>query len=165
MTDSEYELDEMQSIIEEFMIETNEIVDSLDANLVKLEHEPGNLDLLNEIFRGAHTMKGTSSFLGFNELTRITHRMEDVLNRLRKNELEVNAEVMDVLLQAVDYVKYVLQDIVDKKQGSTDLTQIIKDLIKIYEGKSVTPSEVPGLIDRSDTEPFTQTRLEEKTIL
>jgi len=164
MGESEYELDEMQSIIEEFMIETSEIVESLDANLVKLEHDPGNLDLLNEIFRGAHTMKGTSGFLGFNELTRITHRMEDVLNRLRKNELKVNAEVMDVLLQAVDYVKYVLQDIVDKKQGSTDLTQIIAELAKIYDGKSVSAPAVTALADQRESGPPVESRLEETTV-
>ncbi len=164
MGDPEFELDEMQSIIEEFMIETNEIVDSLDANLVKLEHEPGNLDLLNEIFRGAHTMKGTSGFLGFNELTRLTHRMEDVLNRLRKGELKVNAEVMDVLLQAVDYVKYVLQDIIDKKQGNTDLAQIIEALAKIYENKPISAPEVSAPAARVKNEPRVEIEPEENAV-
>lgn len=140
MGTTEYELDEMQAIIDEFMVETNEIVNALDSNLVKLEKEPVNLDLLNEIFRGAHTMKGTSGFLGFNELMRLTHRMEDVLNRLRKGELKVTAEVMDVLLEAVDCVKLVLQDIIDNKQGSTELTEIIGKLVKIYEGGSPVDS-------------------------
>jgi len=130
---TEYELDEMKAIVEEFMIETNEIVDALDANLVRLENEPNNLELLNEIFRGAHTMKGTSGFLGFDQLTKITHKMEDVLNRLRKGDIKVTAGVMDVLLEAVDYVKLVLQDIVDKKQGNTNLDEIISKLKKVYD--------------------------------
>lgn len=138
MGTAEYELDEMRAIIDEFMVETNEIVNALDSNLVKLEKEPANLDLLNEIFRGAHTMKGASGFLGFNELMRLTHRMEDVLNRLRKGELKVTAEVMDVLLEAVDFVKLVLQDILENKQGSTELTEIIGKLVKINEGGSPT---------------------------
>jgi two-component system chemotaxis sensor kinase CheA len=131
MGNTEYDLEEMKAIIDEFMIETNEIVDALDSNLVKLENEPENLDLLNEIFRGAHTMKGTSGFLGFDELMRLTHRMEDVLNHLRKGDKKVTAEIMDVLLEAVDYVKLVLQDIVDNKQGSTDLNDIIGKLERI----------------------------------
>ena len=139
---TEYELDEMQSIIDEFMVETNEIVNALDSNLVKLEKEPANLDLLNEIFRGAHTMKGTSGFLGFNELMRLTHRMEDVLNRLRKGELIVTAEVMDVLLEAVDFVKLVLQDIVENKQGSTELNRVIDKLVKIYESGPAGPDGI-----------------------
>jgi len=136
MSNSEVELDEMQEIIDEFMIETSEIIDSLDTNLVKLEKDPGNLDLLNEIFRGAHTMKGTSGFLGFDELMKLTHHMEDVLNKLRKNELQVNEVIMDVLLEAVDMVKLVLQDIIDKQQGRTDISGIVEELKQVYEGKS-----------------------------
>jgi len=153
MGNTEFELDEMQSIIDEFMIETSEIVDALDSNLVKLEREPDNLDLLYEIFRGAHTMKGTSGFLGFNELTRLTHRMEDILNRLRKNELKVTPEIMDILLEAVDYVKLVLQDIIENKQGETNLDQIINNLIAIDEGESVAESESPKPTDDSGAEP------------
>ena len=141
MSNSEFELDEMQSIIDEFMIETNEIIESLDSNLVKLEKDPANLDLLNEIFRGAHTMKGASGFLGFDELMRLTHNMEDVLNKLRKNELQVAEETMDVLLEAVDFVKLVLQDIIDNKQGNTDINGIIEKLKRIYEGQTARPSE------------------------
>ena len=74
MDNSEYGLDEMQPIIDEFVIETREIIDALNANLVKLEKDPGNPGLLNEIFRGAHTMKGTSGFLGFKELMRLHGR-------------------------------------------------------------------------------------------
>ncbi len=145
-----FELDELQSIIDEFMVETNEIVDALDSNLVKLENEPDNLDLLNEIFRGAHTMKGTSGFLGFTELTRLTHRMEDVLNRLRKGEIKVTENIMDVLLEAVDFVKLVLQDIIENKQGSTELDDIIAKLEMVYKegdvnsgggGESASPEQ------------------------
>ena len=143
MSDSDYDLDEMKEIINEFMIETNEIIESLDGNLVKLEKDPDNLELLNEIFRGAHTMKGTSGFLGFDELGSLTHRMEDVLNKLRKNELQVNEEVMDVLLEAVDYVKLVLQDIIDNQQGRTDTSDIVAKLVKVYNGGSAKPAPQP----------------------
>lgn len=142
----DFELDEMQSIIDEFMVETNEIVDALDSNLVKLENEPDNLDLLNEIFRGAHTMKGTSGFLGFNELTKLTHRMEDVLNRLRKGEVKVSEDIMDVLLEAVDYVKLVLQDITENKQGDTDLISIVGKLERIYNEGDAYKSDSSGAV-------------------
>ncbi|MCP4581289.1 MAG: chemotaxis protein CheA [candidate division Zixibacteria bacterium] len=155
----------MKSIIDEFMVETDEIVDALDSNLVKLENEPDNLDLLNEIFRGAHTMKGTSGFLGFDELTRLTHRMEDVLNKLRKNELKVTPEIMDVLLEAVDYVKLVLQDIVEDKQGETNLDQIIQSLSAIYEGEPVSESEITASLlqaEKEKTAEIADSRADEK---
>jgi two-component system, chemotaxis family, sensor kinase CheA len=143
MSDSKYELDEMESIVEEFMIETKEIVNALDANLVKLEREPDNLNLLNEIFRGAHTMKGAAGFLGFNELMKLTHKMEDILNKLRKAELSVNSDVMDILLESVDFVKLTLQDITDKAQGRTDTSVIIGKLEALGSGKTPVTAEAP----------------------
>lgn len=141
MSEPKYELDEMESIIEEFMVETKEIVNALDANLVKLEREPDNLNLLNEIFRGAHTMKGAAGFLGFNELMKLTHKMEDILNKLRKAELTVTPEVMDILLESVDFVKATLQDITDKAQGRTDTSGIIGKLESLASGKTPAASE------------------------
>lgn len=141
MSEPKYELDEMESIIEEFMVETKEIVNALDANLVKLEREPDNLNLLNEIFRGAHTMKGAAGFLGFNELMKLTHKMEDILNKLRKAELTVTPEVMDILLESVDFVKATLQDITDKAQGRTDTSGIIAKLESLASGKTPLTTE------------------------
>ncbi len=141
MSEPKYELDEMESIIEEFMVETKEIVNALDANLVKLEREPDNLNLLNEIFRGAHTMKGAAGFLGFNELMKLTHKMEDILNKLRKAELSVTPDVMDILLESVDFVKLTLQDITDKTQGRTDTSGIIGKLESLASGKAPAAGE------------------------
>ena len=164
MSDSQFDLDEMKAIIDEFMIETDEIIESLDSNLVKLEKDPGNLDLLNEIFRGAHTMKGTSGFLGFEELMKLTHQMEDVLNKLRKGELQVTEDVMDILLEAVDFVKLVLQDIVNNQQGNSDTSGVIARLAKIYEGQSASteqPSSPQAPDDAATVEP-TQPDTEQK---
>ncbi|MCK4857692.1 MAG: Hpt domain-containing protein, partial [candidate division Zixibacteria bacterium] len=79
-------MEDMQEIIDEFMIEADEIITKFDADMVTLEHNVDDLDLLNEIFRSAHTVKGTSGFLGFDKITELTHKMEDVLNKLRKGE-------------------------------------------------------------------------------
>jgi len=128
MSGSGYDLDEMETIIQEFMVEAKEIVGGLDSNLVKLEKDPGNLNLLNEIFRGAHTLKGAAGFLGFNELMRLTHKMEDVLNKLRKGELAVTSDGMDILLESIDVLKLTLNDIIDRQQGRTDTSGIISRL-------------------------------------
>ncbi len=128
MSGSGYDLDEMETIIKEFMVEAKEIVGGLDSNLVKLEKDPGNLNLLNEIFRGAHTLKGAAGFLGFNELMRLTHKMEDVLNKLRKGELAVTPDGMDILLESIDVLKLTLNDIIDRQQGRTDTAGIIARL-------------------------------------
>ena len=102
---------EIEELIGDFLVETSEIVDSLDHDLVELEHRQNDLDLLNKIFRGAHTMKGSSSFLGFNKLALLTHNAEEVLNKLRKGDMVVTQLVMDVLLEFVDSTKELIGEI------------------------------------------------------
>ena len=89
--------DDMQEIMEDFLIEAFEMVEQLDQDLVELENNPEDLDLLNRIFRVAHTIKGSSSFLNFDVLTHLTHNMEDVLNKARRGELKITSDIMDVI--------------------------------------------------------------------
>ncbi len=127
--DTEFELDEMKEIIDDFLIEADELIDSLDTNLVKLESAPGDLDLLNEIFRAAHTVKGTSSFLGFEQVTELTHKMEDILNKLRKSELSVTPEIMDLLLESLDILKVLLENVRSQNDEKLNLDDIIGRLL------------------------------------
>lgn len=106
-------LNDMQDLVQDFIMESEELVDSLDQDLVELEHRKNDLDLLNKIFRAAHTIKGASSFLGFDKMSTLTHHAEEILNRLRKGEMSVNAIIMDVLLEFVDLTKQILTDIKD----------------------------------------------------
>ncbi len=118
----ESDLDEMKEIIDEFLIEADELIHTLDTDLVKLESTPRDLDLLNSIFRAAHTIKGTSSFLGFEQVTSLTHKMEDILNRLRKSEMVVTPTIMDILLESVDVLKVLLENVREHVTEEVDLT-------------------------------------------
>lgn len=133
-------MDEMQEIIEDFLVESFEMIDQLDQDLIELENNPKDLDLLNRIFRVAHTIKGSSSFLGFDVLTRLTHNMEDVLNKARKGDLEITHEVMDVILESVDLMKALLEAI--KDSGSDDrgieIDNIVKKLEAVSNGESLS---------------------------
>lgn len=102
---------EDQELLEGFLTETAELLEKLDDDLVALEKATDDTDLMNRIFRSIHTVKGASSFLGFDLLVRVTHNTEDVLNRLRKGELVVTPEIMDVILEATDLVKTLVADI------------------------------------------------------
>ena len=133
-------MDEMQEIIEDFLVESFEMIDQLDQDLIELENNPKDLDLLNRIFRVAHTIKGSSSFLGFDVLTRLTHNMEDVLNKARKGDLEITHEVMDVILESVDLMKALLEAI--KDSGSDDrgieIDNTVKKLEAVSNGESLS---------------------------
>ncbi len=124
------ELDEMKEIVDDFLVEADELLNSLDANLVKLESAPGDLALLNEIFRAAHTVKGTSSFLGFEQVTNLTHKMEDILNKLRKAEMVVTPEIMDLLLESLDVLKLLIGNVREQNGETVDLESIIARLIE-----------------------------------
>ncbi len=122
-------MDEMQEIIQDFLVEADELLEELDEDLVRLESESENEELLNKIFRAFHTVKGSASFLGFEKLTELTHKLEDVLNRLRKFELKLNSEMMDAILAGVDKAKEIIEII---KEGgdpeSVDIEENVKQL-------------------------------------
>lgn len=137
-------MDEMQEIIEDFLVESFEMIDQLDQDLIELENNPKDLELLNRIFRVAHTIKGSSSFLGFDVLTRLTHNMEDVLNKARKGDLEITHEVMDVILESVDLMKALLEAIKDtgSDDQGIDIDKSVKKLEAVSNGESISDIKV-----------------------
>lgn len=137
---NDIDLDEMKEIIDDFLVEADELLHSLDTNLVKLESKPNDLDLLNEIFRAAHTIKGTSSFLGFEQVTNLTHKMEDILNKLRKAEMVVTPTIMDLLLESLDILKVLISNVHESNFEEIDLTEIIGKLIAVQESQPGAPT-------------------------
>lgn len=137
--------DQMKEIIQDFILESSELIEKLDQDLVTLEGSPEDLRLLNQIFRSAHTIKGTSSFLGFTRMTELTQDMESVLNKLRNAKLKVNSEIMDVLLESLGYVKILLEQIKGNIEVEIDLSGIRSKLQKIdQEGTDATAQEKPA---------------------
>ncbi|MFH1687336.1 MAG: chemotaxis protein CheA [bacterium] len=147
-TDTGFDIDEMREIIEDFLVEADELVQFLDSAFVQLEAAPSDLDLLNEIFRAVHTIKGTSSFLGFEQVTNLSHKMEDILNKLRKSELTATAEIMDVLLQGLDLLKLLLKNVRNDVKEPVDIDEIIQRLSSVEEGSTdVTAAVKPPAED------------------
>jgi two-component system, chemotaxis family, sensor kinase CheA len=128
-------MDEFQEILQDFLIESFELIEQLDQDLTLLETQPEDLELLNRIFRVAHTVKGASSFLQFDTLTHLTHHMEDVLNKARHNELTITPEVLDVVLPSIDQMKDLLVTIRDTGADSgVDVSDIVAKLDKVAGG-------------------------------
>lgn len=131
---------EMDEILQDFIIETTELLEGLDEDLVALEKSPKDADLLNKIFRAFHTIKGSSSFLGFEKITQLTHKLEDLLNSLRRFELELTPSIMDAILLSVDKLKTMV-DMVKQNQpiDSVDVEQEIQKLVSAQENNKTTP--------------------------
>ena len=117
--------DEMQEILADFLAESSEMLESLDQYFVKLETEPTNTELLNEIFRCMHSMKGSAGFLGFTHLVEVAHQAESLLNKLRQGEMGVSPFIIDIILEAVDAVKLLHADIRDTGEDSHIETMLI----------------------------------------
>ncbi len=143
-------MDDLQEIMEDFLIEAFEMNEQLDQDLVELEHNPEDLDLLNRIFRVAHTIKGSSSFLNLNILTHLTHNMEDVLNRARKGEIKITPDIMDVVLRSIDLMKTLLVTIRDTGSDTNngkenEIEEAVKQL------QAITSQNLEGAKEASGT--------------
>ncbi|RKV37386.1 hybrid sensor histidine kinase/response regulator [Helicobacter pylori] len=145
-------MDDLQEIMEDFLIEAFEMNEQLDQDLVELEHNPEDLDLLNRIFRVAHTIKGSSSFLNLNILTHLTHNMEDVLNRARKGEIKITPDIMDVVLRSIDLMKTLLVTIRDTGSDTNngkenEIEEVVKKL------QAITSQNLEGAKERTKEAP------------
>lgn len=130
-------MDEFEEILQDFLIEAFELIEQLDQDLVELETRPDDLDLLNRIFRVAHTIKGASSFLNFDVLTHLTHHMENLLNMARHGDLVIDANVMDVILESIDLMKALLVRIRDHGEDSgLDVSGCVARLDVVANGES-----------------------------
>lgn len=137
-------MEDMQEILEDFLVEAFELVEQIDHDLVELESNPEDLELLNRIFRVAHTVKGSSSFLNFDVLTKLTHHMEDVLNKARHGELKITPDIMDVVLESIDRMKTLLNSIRDNGNDTAigmDIGPICSKLTAISEGEAPTSNK------------------------
>ncbi|MEW6654375.1 MAG: chemotaxis protein CheA [Bacteroidota bacterium] len=123
---------DMKEIVESFIVETKEILEKLDVDLLELEKKPEDKDLLNQIFRSFHTIKGTSGFLGLEALPEVTHKCEDILNKLRKGEAVLTPQLMDGIILAFDTIKLLVQKIETEQNENVEtnnVCSILKELL------------------------------------
>ncbi len=121
-----------------FLEETEEQIELLDENIVKLEKEGDDPELLQEIFRAAHTLKGSSAMVGHDRMAELTHAMESLLDRLRSHTLSVSTEIVDALLYGLDALKVLKEDITSPEESDLDITPIVAAI------KAVTSDEAAG---------------------
>ena len=133
-------MEDMDEIVQEFLVESHENLDQLDHDLVELEQDPTSRALLSSIFRTIHTIKGTSGFLAFSQLESITHVGESLLSRLRAGALVLRPDMTSALLAMVDAVRAVLGQIEETgREGDDDHTDLLAILTALQEGTSRHP--------------------------
>ncbi len=138
-----------------FLEEAEEQLQSLDEGIVMLEQDRNNQELLNRIFRAAHTLKGSSASMGFSKIATLTHNMETVLDRFRNGELEVSQEVVDVLLECLDTLNALKTELVEEKD-SIDVSPLIEKLLNLHNSVEAEPEQAQAIAETaavSEVEP------------
>ena len=148
-------MNEMDIIIKEFLVESNENLDQLDRDLVQLEREPTSRELLGRIFRTVHSIKGATGFLGFGKLGGVAHAGENLLSQLRDGKLAVTPAITTGLLSLVDSIRGMLSQIAENgTEGNGDYAGLIETLAHLQDvahaGKD--PPENPAIDSQEQRE-------------
>ncbi len=140
---------DMSQYLDVFLEESKEHIESLNQKLLELEKHSQDISVLNEIFRAAHTLKGMSSTMGFEDLADLTHHMENVLSDLKEGMLEVNSQVVDVLFQCFDRIQLIIDRIESGSSGAIDNSELISLLENVKSGNdsSIVVSQTSATLE------------------
>ncbi|WP_226643883.1 chemotaxis protein CheA [Mesobacillus subterraneus] len=131
---------ELNQYLEVFIEESKEHLQACNEQLLELEKNPQDLSIINEIFRSAHTLKGMSATMGYEDLASLTHQMENVLDAIRNNRLTTTPETIDVIFMAVDHLEDMVQSIAAGGDGKKDVTETVEKLKLIEKGELLSVS-------------------------
>jgi len=130
-------MDEMDEIVQEFLVESAENLDQLDRDLLALENDPGSREILSSAFRTIHTIKGTSGFLAFERLEKVTHTGESLLSRLRDGHQTMTTPIADALLKMVDTVRALLTSIEETgAEGEVEIEPVMDQIRGLMTDRS-----------------------------
>lgn len=141
--------------MEMFLDESREHLDSLDDGLMTLEKDPSELSILNDIFRNAHTLKGMSATMGYTKIAELTHDMENILDALRKEQMEVTEDIVDTLLKCGDSLRQMVESIGEGgSEDVVDISEVAAKLSALLKGESTAaaPAATPSPAKAAPTE-------------
>lgn len=124
----------MSQYLEVFIEESKEHLQACNEHLLELEKDPENLQIVNEIFRAAHTLKGMSATMGYEDLASLTHQMENVLDAIRNKKIIFSPEILDVIFLAVDDLDAMVESIASGGDGKRNVEVVVEKLIQIEKG-------------------------------
>lgn len=116
---------ETNQYLDMFIDESKEHLQTMNDNLLQLEQNPDDIDVVKNVFRSAHTIKGMSATMGFEDIANLTHELENVLDLVRNEKLKITPEIMDVVFQSVDLLEGMVYSIIDGQDGSADIEYLV----------------------------------------
>ncbi|WP_038057179.1 chemotaxis protein CheW [Thermodesulfobacterium hydrogeniphilum] len=132
-----------EDILQDFLVEAKETIENLEEGFIELEKDKSNLEVIRSIFRSMHSLKGAAGFFGFKSLESIAHFSEDILSKLRDGLLEPTEEIIDILLKAVDWIKYIINHIEQNKTEPID-DNLLEFLVEISNFNEKLKKQIGG---------------------
>jgi len=126
---------DVSQYLDMFIEESKEHLQACSEQLLALENDPDDLAIVNEVFRAAHTLKGMSATMGYEDIADLTHKMENVLDAIRNSKISVTTEILDVVFEAVDDLELMVQDIESGGDGKKDVSKLVDTLNRIEAGQ------------------------------
>ncbi|MED1672026.1 chemotaxis protein CheW [Pallidibacillus thermolactis] len=130
----------MNQYLEVFLDEGREHLQSINQNLLRLENNPNDMSIINEIFRSAHTLKGMSATMGFEDMANLTHQMENVLDGIRNGKLVFSSQLLDIIFGGIDHLENMIESIAEGGDGKEDVKEVIAKLKAIETGQALDSS-------------------------
>src|SRR6056297_1149606 len=125
-----------------FFAESRDYIQMLNDNILQLEENPENKEVINSLFRAAHSLKGMSATMGFNTLTELTHKLENMMDKIRNGEIVVDTEIIDLLFAGIDHIENIVAQIKENGNEDIDIDGFLKQLEKqISVAKNRKPEE------------------------
>ncbi|MCM3616240.1 chemotaxis protein CheA [Sutcliffiella horikoshii] len=141
---------DLNQYLDIFLEESKEHLQTINTHLLELEKHPENLEIVSEIFRSAHTLKGMSATMGYEDLASLTHQMENVLDLIRNGKLNVTANLLDVIFRSVEYLEEMVISISEGGDGKKDVKDVVELLVKIEKGEDYSAPE--SIVDKEGAE-------------
>ncbi len=145
------------SLLEDFIVETGEHLEEIEQNLMLLEKKPDDLTLLNDIFRSIHTIKGSSEYLGMRRIAELSHKLENLLDMLRRGEAAVNSDVIELLIATSDRISVLMEQIEQDQTEHEPIDDLLLRIADCEAAKSTAesakkpPATTPTVSDGSGT--------------
>lgn len=126
---------DLGEFIEFYLLDSQEQIEKLGAGLLQLEKEGGNIGLINDLFRSAHSLKGASGTMGFTPIVALTHAAEDLLDNLRQGKMEVSLDMIDILLAVTDRVKAMLGQVEQRQEIAVEFEDLVASMRDLLNGE------------------------------
>ncbi len=133
------------SLLQDFLTEAGEHLAEMESGLLQLETDPDNRDILDDIFRSVHTIKGAAGFVGLEKVSELAHKLENLLDLLRQGQKRANRDIIDTLIEAKDRIALLVEELERSQAEETPVDDLATRITQLTEGPGeYAAQEVPG---------------------